>query len=59
MSYKGTGANAQERPILQGVEQGRYPLKSATRVTSAGNVLLPAPRSSGWATRTGHGSHTE
>ena len=59
MSYTGTGANAQEHPILQGVEQGRYPLESATRVTSAGNVSLPAPQSSGWATRTGHGSYAE
>ena len=25
MSYTGTGANAQEHPILQGVEQGRVP----------------------------------
>ena len=58
MSYTGTGANAQERPILQGVRQGRYPLESATRVTSAGNVSLPAPQSSGWATRTGYGSYT-
>ena len=59
MSYTGTGANAQERPILQGVEQGRYPLESATRVTSAGNVSLPAPQSIGWATRTGHESYME
>ena len=47
MSHTGTGANELERPILQGVEQGRYPLESATRVTSAGNVSLPAPPSSG------------
>ena len=59
MSYTGTGASERERPILQGVEQGMYPQESATRVTSAGNVSLPAPQSSGWATRTGHGSHTE
>ena len=59
MSYTGTGANELERPILQGVEQGRYPSESATRVTSAGNVSLPAPQSSGWETRTGHGSYTE
>ena len=59
MSYTGTGANELERPILQGVEQGRYPPESATRVTSTGNVSLPAPQSSGWATRTGHGSYTE
>ena len=59
MSYTGTGANELERPILQGVEQGRYPPESATRVTSAGNVSLPAPQSSGWATRTGHGSYAE
>ena len=59
MSYTGTGANELERPILQGVEQGMYPQESATRVTSAGDVSLPAPQSSGWATRTGHGSHTE
>ena len=58
MSNTGTGANAQEHPIHQGVEQGRYPLES-TRVTSTGNVTLPAPQSSGWETRTGHGSHTE
>ena len=38
MSYTGTGANELERPILQGVEQGRYPPESATRVTSAGNT---------------------
>ena len=59
MSYTGTGANAQEHPILQGVEQGWYPLESSTRVTSAGNVLLPASQSSGRATRTRHGSYTE
>ena len=59
MSYTGNGANELERPILQGVEQGRYPLESATRVTSAGNVSLPALQSSGWATRIGHGSYTE
>ena len=59
MSYTGTGANAQEHPILQGVEQGRYPQESATRVTSTGNVTLPAPQSSGWETRTGHGSYVE
>ena len=59
MSYTGTGANELEHPILQGVEQGRYPLESATRVTSAGNVSLPAPQSSEWATRTGYGSYTE
>ena len=59
MSYTGTGANAQEHPILQGVEQGRYPLESAIRVTSTGNVTLPAPQSSGWATTTGQGSYTE
>ena len=47
MSYTGTGANELERPILQGVEQGRYPPESATRVTSTGNVSLPAPQSSG------------
>ena len=59
MSYTGTGANELERPILQRVEQGGYPQESATRVTSAGNVSLPAPQSSGWATRTGHGSYAE
>ena len=59
MSYTGTGASELERPILQGVEQGMYPQESTTRVMSAGNVSLPAPQSSGWATRTGHGSHTE
>ena len=59
MSYTGTGANAQKRPILQGVEQERYPLESATRVTSTGNVSLPAPQSSGRATRTGHGNYAE
>ena len=59
MSYTGTGANELERPILQGVEQGRYPPESATRVTFTGNVSLPAPQSSGWATRTGHGSYAE
>ena len=59
MSHTGTGANELERPILQGVAQGRYPLESATRVTSTGNVTLPAPQSSGWATRTGHGSYAE
>ena len=58
-SYTGTGANELEHPILQGVEQARYPLESAIRVTSAGNVTLPAPQSSGWATRTGHGSYAE
>ena len=59
MSYTGTGASAQERPILQEVEQGMYPQESATRVTSAGNASLPAPQSSGWATRTGHVSYAE
>ena len=28
LSHTGTGANELERPILQGVEQGRYPLES-------------------------------
>ena len=59
MSYTGTGASELERPILQEVEQGMYPQESATRVTSAGNASLPAPQSSGWATRSRHGSHTE
>ena len=59
MSYTGTGASELERSIPQEVEQGLYPQESATRVTSAGNVSLPAPQSNGWATRTGHGSHTE
>ena len=47
MSHTGTEANELEHPILQGVEQGRYPLESATRVTSTGNASLPAPQSSG------------
>ena len=59
MSYTGTGASELERPILQEVEQGMYPQESTTRVTFAGNVSLPAPQSSGWATRTRHGSYTE
>ena len=59
MSHTGTGANELERPILQRVEQGRYPLESATRVTSAGNVSPPASQFSGWETRTGHGSYTK
>ena len=59
MSYTGTGASELERPILQRVEQGTYPQESTTRVTSAENVLLPAPQSGGWVTRTGLGSHTE
>ena len=59
MSYTGTGARELERPILQEVEQRTYPQESTTKVTSAGNVSLSAPQFSGWATRTGHGSHTE
>ena len=59
MSFTGIGASKLERPTLQEVEKGTYPQESTTRVTSAGNVSLPAPQSCGWATRTGHGSHTE
>ena len=59
MSHTGNGASKRERPTLQEVEQGTYPQESSTRVTSAGAVSLTTPQSRGWATRIGHGSHTE
>ena len=59
MSYTGNGSSKLERPTLQEVEQGTYPQESTTRVTTAGTGSLTTPQSSGWATRIGHGSHTE
>ena len=58
-SYTGIGASRIESFVGPEVAQGRYPQESATRVTSTGNVTLPAPQSSGRDTRTGHGSYVE
>jgi hypothetical protein len=52
--YTGNGARRPERSALRKVEQGTYPLGSATSATPAVTALLTTPQSGGLETMIGH-----